>query len=72
MGVTPANKKTFPAVGQKLCFVKPEQALAVAEAVVKVQRDFGNRSNRKVARLKYLVRGAHPVGLQQYLRLLQL
>lgn len=56
MGVTPANKKTYPAVGQKLCFVKPEQALAVAEAVVKVQRDFGNRSNRKVARLKYLVR----------------
>jgi len=56
MGVTPANKKTFPAVGQKMCFAKPDQALAVAEAVVKVQRDFGNRSNRKVARLKYLVR----------------
>jgi sulfite reductase (ferredoxin) len=56
MGVTPANKKTFAALGQKLCFVKPEQALAAAEAVVKVQRDFGNRSDRKVARLKYLVR----------------
>jgi sulfite reductase (ferredoxin) len=56
MGVTPANKKTFPAVGQKLCFVTPDQALAAAEAVVKVQRDFGNRSDRKVARLKYLVR----------------
>ena len=63
MGVTPANKKTFPAVAQRLCFVTPEQALDVAEAVVKVQRDFGNRSDRKVARLKYLI---HNWGIERF------
>jgi sulfite reductase (ferredoxin) len=56
MGVTPANKKTFPAVAERMCFVTPDQALEVGAAVLKVQRDFGNRSDRKVARLKYLVK----------------
>jgi sulfite reductase (ferredoxin) len=55
LGVTPANKKTFPALAQKLCFAKPENVIEVLEAVVKVQRDFGNRVDRKVARLKYLI-----------------
>lgn len=55
MGMTPSAKKTFPALGKHLTFVSPEIAVAVAESVVKVQRDFGNRSDRKVARLKYLV-----------------
>jgi len=52
-GVTPANKKTHPALGKKLCFCTPEQAVDVAKAVVKTQRDHGDRSDRKVARLKY-------------------
>ncbi len=55
MGVTPANKKTYPAVAQRLCFATPDQAADVGAAVLKVQRDFGNRADRKVARLKYLV-----------------
>lgn len=55
MGVTPSNKKTYPAVGKPLGFVENDQVLAVAEAVVKVQRDFGNREDRKQARMKYLV-----------------
>jgi sulfite reductase (ferredoxin) len=55
LGVTPSAKKTFPALGKKLCFATPEQVLDVAAAVIKVQRDFGNRSDRKVARLKYLI-----------------
>jgi len=55
MGVTPTAAKTFPALGKKLAFVTPDQAVAVAEAVVCVQRDFGNREDRKVARLKYLI-----------------
>lgn len=54
-GMTPSNKNTYPALGYKMCFVKPEQAVEVAEAVVKVQRDFGNRSDRKLARMKYLI-----------------
>jgi sulfite reductase (ferredoxin) len=63
MGVTPANKKTFPALAQYLCYTTPDQAVAVAEAVVKVQRDFGNREDRKQARLKYLV---HNWGLAKF------
>ena len=55
MGVTPSNKRTYPALAKKLAFVSPEEVMSVAEAVVKVQRDFGNRSDRKVARMKYLV-----------------
>lgn len=54
-GVTPSAKKTFPALAKKMCFITPDQVIEVATAVVKVQRDFGNRSDRKVARLKYLI-----------------
>src|SRR3712207_1721465 len=36
-------------------FCRPEDALAVAEAVVTVQRDWGDRTSRKHARLKYTI-----------------
>jgi len=55
MGMTPSAKKTFPALAKPLTYVTPDQVVAVAEAIVKVQRDFGNRSDRKLARLKYLI-----------------
>jgi sulfite reductase (ferredoxin) len=54
-GVTPSAKKTFPALAHRMAFCTPEQAIGVAEAVVKVQRDYGNRADRKQARLKYLI-----------------
>ena len=55
MGMTPSAKKTFPAVAMRMAFVTPEQVVDVATEVIKVQRDFGNRADRKVARLKYLL-----------------
>jgi len=55
MGVTPSTKNTFPALAQRMAFVQPDQLLAVATAIVKVQRDFGNREDRKRARMKYLI-----------------
>lgn len=55
MGMTPANKKTFPAIGVRLAFVTPEQVLPVTEAIIKCWRDHGNRSDRKLARIKYLI-----------------
>jgi len=55
MGMTPARKDTFPAVAKRLTFVPPEQVIPVAEAIVKVQRDFGNREDRKLARMKYVI-----------------
>ena len=62
-GTTPTAKKTFPALGKPLAFVTPEQVIDVATAVVKVQRDFGNRADRKNARLKYLI---HNWGLENF------
>jgi sulfite reductase (ferredoxin) len=62
-GVTPAQQKTFPAVGKMMCFTTPDKVLDVSEAIVKVQRDFGNRADRKVARLKYLI---HNWGIEKF------
>jgi sulfite reductase (ferredoxin) len=67
-GTTPSAAKTFPAVAQPLAYVAAAQALAVAEAVVKVQRDYGNRSDRKVARLKYLI---HDWGLDRFRQMVE-
>jgi sulfite reductase (ferredoxin) len=63
MGVTPSAAKTFPALAKRLGFVPPEDVLDIATAIVKVQRDFGNRSDRKVARLKYTI---HTMGLENF------
>ena len=55
MGRTPSAEKTFPALAMRIAYVPADQVVAVCEAVVKVQRDFGNREDRKIARLKYLI-----------------
>jgi sulfite reductase (ferredoxin) len=55
MGMTPSAAKTFPALAHRMAFATREQAVGVAEAVVKVQRDYGDRTDRKTARLKYLI-----------------
>ena len=54
-GVTPANKKTFPAVAKRMAFCSTEEAVEVAGAVVMAFRDTGNRADRKIARLKYVI-----------------
>ncbi|MGB1129767.1 MAG: NADPH-dependent assimilatory sulfite reductase hemoprotein subunit [Haloferula sp.] len=60
MGTTHGDEKTFPRVADIIGFCTPEQAVDVSEKVVLVQRDFGDRTNRKHARLKYTIedRGA--------------
>lgn len=55
LGVTPSNPNTFPALSKPLAYIPTDQLLAVAEAIVKVQRDFGERTDRKRARMKYLI-----------------
>ncbi len=55
MGMTHGEPETYPRAGDVIGFCKPEHAVDVAEKVVTVQRDFGNRSNRKQARLKYTI-----------------
>ena len=53
MGMTHGELNTFPRLADVLGFCTPEQAVDVGEKVVTVQRDWGNREDRKRARLKY-------------------
>ena len=55
MGMTHGDTNTFPRTADLLGFCKPEQAVDVAEKVLTVQRDWGNRETRARARLKYTV-----------------
>lgn len=49
------DTSTFPRLGDLIGFATPEQIIAVAEQVLTVQRDFGNRASRVHSRLKYTV-----------------
>ncbi len=51
-----AEKKTYPAIAEPVAFIQPDDLLRAVEAVVKLQRDHGDRTDRKHARLKYLVK----------------
>ncbi len=55
MGMTHGETDTYPRTADVMGFCAPKDALAVAEAVVTVQRDWGDRTNRKHARLKYTI-----------------
>lgn len=55
MGMTHGKEDTFPRLAEVMAFCTPEQAVDVAEKVVTTQRDFGERSDRAHARLKYTV-----------------
>ena len=55
MGVTHGDPATYPRLASVIGFCAPAQVIAVAEAVVTIQRDFGDRSERKHARLKYTI-----------------
>lgn len=65
LGTTPSAAKTFPALAKRMAFVKPEQAIEVSKAILMVQRDYGNREDRKRARMKYLV---HDWGVEKFRR----
>ncbi|KAJ2061458.1 Sulfite reductase [NADPH] subunit beta, partial [Coemansia sp. S146] len=55
MGMTHNNKATYPRLATCLGYVPKDRAVVVSEKVMLVQRDHGDRSNRKHARLKYTV-----------------
>jgi sulfite reductase (ferredoxin) len=55
MGMTHGNEQTFPFLAKPICYVPADELLSVAEAVVRLFRDHGNRADRKRARIKYLV-----------------
>jgi sulfite reductase (NADPH) hemoprotein beta-component len=55
LGATHGDSATYPRLADVLGFLVPGQLLAIAEAVVTIQRDFGDRTERKHARLKYTI-----------------
>ncbi|WP_370622764.1 NADPH-dependent assimilatory sulfite reductase hemoprotein subunit [Mammaliicoccus sciuri] len=55
MGMTHGDTKTYPQVGRLLGYFPKEEAVDVCEKVLTIQRDHGNRENRKNARFKYTV-----------------
>ena len=55
LGMTHGEPATFPNLGSIIGFCLPEQVLNVAEKILTTQRDFGDRTNRKHARLKYTI-----------------
>ncbi|MCY8941923.1 assimilatory sulfite reductase (NADPH) hemoprotein subunit [Bacillus atrophaeus] len=55
MGMTHGDQATYPQLAKVIGFCKPEQMYEVAEKVITIQRDYGNRSVRKNARFKYTV-----------------
>lgn len=55
MGQSHNNKATYPRVADVMGFCRPDQVVDVAEKIVTVQRDYGDRSDRKHARLKYTI-----------------
>jgi sulfite reductase (NADPH) hemoprotein beta-component len=68
MGMTHGEPDTFPRTGDVIGFCRPDQVIDVAEKVVTVQRDCGDRSDRKHARLKYTI---ERIGLRQVIKELE-
>lgn len=55
MGNTFGDKRTHPLLAHEIGFYKKEDVLKIVEEIVKIQRDNGNREDRKIARLKYTI-----------------
>ncbi|XAJ80296.1 assimilatory sulfite reductase (NADPH) hemoprotein subunit [Buchnera aphidicola (Mollitrichosiphum nigrofasciatum)] len=55
LSIEHGNKLTWPACAQEFGFFSVEQTLIIAETVIAIQRDWGNRTNRKNAKLRYTI-----------------
>lgn len=55
MGMTHGNALTYPRLATLLGFVEKEKILSVVYAIATIQRDFGNREDRKLSRMKYTI-----------------
>lgn len=53
LAMTHGDKNTFPRLASEFGYIPIDKTLAVAEAIVTTQRDWGNRTERKNAKTKY-------------------
>ena len=63
MGMHHKKPETFPRLGDHLGYVHKDQLMDVIDGIIGIQRDHGNRKNRKQARMKYLI---HEWGLDKF------
>ena len=68
MGASHGDAKTWPRLGRVIGFVTPDQVLDIAAAVLAVQRDHGDRVERKHARFKYTI---DDLGLESVVKQIQ-
>jgi len=54
-GMSHGNEETYPRLADVIGFIPQDKVIPVAEAALTTQRDFGDRTNRKHARLKYTI-----------------
>jgi sulfite reductase (NADPH) hemoprotein beta-component len=55
MGMSHGNAQTYPRLADVIGFIQPERVIETARGMVTIHRDFGDRTNRKHARLKYVI-----------------
>ncbi|WP_394173022.1 assimilatory sulfite reductase (NADPH) hemoprotein subunit [Guptibacillus hwajinpoensis] len=55
MGMTHGDPNTYPQLSRIIGFCSPEKIVEVAEKIITIQRDYGDRSERKYARFKYTI-----------------
>lgn len=55
LGMSHGNVQTYPRIGDVIGFFTPDKLIEVSKGVLTVHRDFGDRTNRKHARLKYVL-----------------
>lgn len=55
LGTTHGNSETYPRLGDVIGFIPKEKTLDTVWQIVAVQRDFGNREDRRLSRMKYTV-----------------
>ena len=55
LGMTFGQPETYPRLADVIGFITPANVLEVCEKIVTIQRDWGNRENRKNSRFKYTI-----------------
>ena len=55
LGTTHSDSSTYPRLASPIGFCTPSQVVQICEHIMTIQRDYGNRSERKNARLKYTI-----------------
>lgn len=67
MGMSHGNAETFPRLADVIGFITPDQVVPFSKAVLTAFRDYGDRTNRKHARLKYVLEDRGPDWFRQEL-----